>query len=221
MERLRLLIVDDHKVVRLGLMTLLEDEDWVEVVAEAGTAAEAVEAAAHHQPHVVIMDIRMPGDSGIEACRTITTRWPDTRVIMLTSHEDDELIVRAVQAGASGYVLKQVGNQQLLDALEAVRRGDALLDPSVTRRVLGWMRQVENDRERAAFKGLSERELEVLAQLAHGKSNREIAAALSLSEITARNHVSSILAKLNVNNRAEAAAYATRYHIEKYLTGPS
>jgi two-component system, NarL family, response regulator DevR len=221
MERLRLLIVDDHKVVRLGLMTLLEDVDWVEVVAEAGTAAEAVEAAAHHQLHVVIMDIRMPGDSGIEACRSITTRWPDTRVIMLTSHEDDELIIRAVQAGASGYVLKQVGNQQLLDALEAVRRGDALLDPSVTRRVLGWMRQVENDRERAAFKGLSERELEVLAQLAHGKSNREIAAALSLSEITARNHVSAILAKLNLNNRAEAAAYATRYHIENYLTDPS
>lgn len=221
MERLRLLIVDDHNVVRLGLMTLLEDVDWVEVVAEAGTAAEAVEAAARHQPDVVIMDIRMPGDSGIEACRTITTRWPDTRVIMLTSHEDDELIFRAVQAGASGYVLKQVGNQQLLDALEAVRRGDALLDPSVTRRVLGWMRRVEDDRERAAFKGLSERELQVLAQLAQGKSNREIAEALQLSEITARNHVSAILAKLNLNNRAEAAAYATRYHIENYLTGPS
>jgi two-component system, NarL family, response regulator DevR len=216
-ERLRVLIVDDHKVVRLGLMTLLEDMDWLEVVAEAGTSAEAVAAAARHQPHVVIMDIRLPGDSGIEACRAITTQWPNTRVIMLTSYEDDELIIRAVQAGASGYVLKQVGNQQLLDALDAVRQGDALLDPGITRRVLGWMRQVEDDRDRAAFAALSERELQVLAQLAQGKSNREIAGALQLSEITARNHVSSILAKLKLNNRAEAAAYATRHHIIEYL----
>lgn len=216
MERLRVLIVDDHKVVRLGLMTLLEDLDWLEVVAEAGTSAEAVAAAARHQPHVVIMDIRLPGDSGIEACRAITAQWPNTRVIMLTSYEDDELIIRAVQAGASGYVLKQVGNQQLLDALDAVRQGDALLDPGITRRVLGWMRQVEDDRDRAAFAALSERELQVLSQLAQGKSNREIAAALQLSEITARNHVSSILAKLKLNNRAEAAAYATRHHIAEY-----
>jgi two-component system, NarL family, response regulator DevR len=216
-ERLRVLIVDDHKVVRLGLMTLLEDMDWLEVVAEAGTSAEAVAAAARHQPHVVIMDIRLPGDSGIEACRAITTQWPNTRVIMLTSYEDDELIIRAVQAGASGYVLKQVGNQQLLDALDAVRQGDALLDPGITRRVLGWMRQVEDDRDRAAFAALSERELQVLAQLAQGKSNREIAGTLQLSEITARNHVSSILAKLKLNNRAEAAAYATRHHIIEYL----
>jgi DNA-binding NarL/FixJ family response regulator len=217
MDRLRVVIVDDHTVVRLGLMTLLEDFPWLEVADEAGSVAEAIEAVARHRPHVVVLDIRLPGGSGIDACREITRRWPETQVIMLTSFEDDELIVRAVQAGASGYVLKQVGNERLLDALDAVRRGDALLDPVVTRRVLSWMRQVEDERDYAAFKNLSERELQVLGELANGKSNREIAAALHLSEITARNHVSAILNKLSLNNRVEAAAYAVRHHVQDHL----
>jgi DNA-binding NarL/FixJ family response regulator len=217
MDHLRVLIVDDHKVVRLGLMTLLQDLPWIEVVAEAGTAVEAIEVVEQQQPHVVIMDIRLPGDSGIDACREITRRWPGIQVVMLTSYEDDELIVRAVQAGASGYVLKQVGNQTLMDALDAVRRGEAMLDPVVTRHVLSWMRQVEDGRDKAAFKNLSDRELEVLAELATGKSNRQIATALSLSEITARNHISAILNKLGLSNRTEAVAYAVRHHIQEHL----
>ncbi|MCI0577798.1 MAG: response regulator transcription factor, partial [Chloroflexi bacterium] len=202
-ETVRVILVDDHEVVRLGLMALLENVPWVEVVAEAGTAAEAVEAVDQRRPDVVVMDIRMPGGSGIDACRQITSRWPETRVIMLTSFADDELIFQALQAGASGYVLKQVGNQSLIDALDAVRRGDALLDPGVTQRVLTRMRQLESERQSAAFRDLSEREIEVLAEVAKGKSNVEIAVALSLSEKTVRNHVSAILAKLNLANRVE------------------
>lgn len=221
MGRVRVLIVDDHSVVRLGLMTLLEDLPWISVVAEAGSASEAIAAAANHRPDVVIMDIRLPGDSGIEACREITSQWPATQVIMLTSFDDDELIVRAVHAGASGYVLKQVGNQQLLDALDAVRRGEALFDPAVTRRLLDWLRRAHDERDRAAFSALSERELEVLLELAHGRSNREIAAALHLSEITARNHVSAILTKLGLSNRTEAAAYAVRHNIEHQQRRPA
>lgn len=216
-EIINVILVDDHEVVRLGLMTLLEDLPWVRVVAEAGSADEAVQATAVHQPDVVVMDIRMPGSSGLDACQEITQRWPDIKVVMLTSYMDDALIFQAIQAGASGYVLKQVGNESLIKALGAVRRGEALLDPAVTKRVLQRVRETETEREAAAFKDLSDREMEVLAQVAKGKSNGEIAAELSLSEKTVRNHVSTILAKLGLTNRIEAATYAVRHHLERYL----
>jgi DNA-binding NarL/FixJ family response regulator len=216
-EIINVILVDDHEVVRLGLMTLLEDLSWVRVVAEAGSAEEAVQAVAQHQPDVVVMDIRMPGSSGLDACHEITRRWPEIKVVMLTSFMDDELIFKAIQAGASGYVLKQVGNESLIKALGAVRRGEALLDSAVTQRVLQRMRETETDREAAAFRDLSEREMEVLALVAEGKSNGEIAAELSLAEKTVRNHVSAILAKLGLTNRIEAATYAVRNHLERYL----
>jgi two-component system, NarL family, response regulator DevR len=214
---LRVLLVDDHEVVRLGLKTLLEDVDWVDVVAEAGDAATAIHAAAQYQPDVVVMDIRLPGESGIEACATITQRWPNIKVIMLTSHGKDELLFRAIQAGASGYVLKQVGNEPVINALDAVRRGEALLDPIVTQRVLNYVRQSERGRHAAAFKDLSEREMEILVLVAKGKSNGEIARELTLAEKTVRNHVSAILSKLSLTNRVEAATYAVRHHIDDYL----
>lgn len=217
MNRVRVVLVDDHEVVRLGLITLLEDIPWVEVVAEAGTAQEALRVTADHRPDVVIMDIRLPGESGIEACRHITDRWPETRVIMLTSFADDDLIFKALQAGASGYLLKQVGNQMLINALEAVRQGEALLDPSVTRRVITHVRATETERQAAAFRNLSGREMEVLAQVALGKSNVEIAHALSLSEKTVRNHVSAILSKLGLTNRVQAATHAVRHNIEQHI----
>ncbi len=216
-QQLRVILVDDHEVVRLGLMTLLEVLGWVKVVAEAGSAAEAIAAAEAHRPDVVVMDIRMPGGSGIEACEVITTRYPEIRVIMLTSHTDDELIFRALQSGASGYVLKQVGNRSLIDALDAVRQGKALLDPEVTRRVIDRMRENERVREAAVFRDLSDREMEVLVQVVEGKSNAEIAEILMLSEKTVRNHVSSILSKLGLSNRIEAATFAVRHHIERYV----
>lgn len=217
MNTIRLVLVDDHEVVRLGLMTLLEDLPWIRVVAEAGNTAEAIQAVATHRPDVVVMDIRMPGESGIDACREITRRWPETKVVILTSFGDDELIFRAIQAGASGYVLKQVGNQALMNALDAVRQGEALLDPVVTQRVLAWVRQSEADRRVVAFKDLSEREIEILAEVAKGKSNPEIATVLSLAEKTVRNHVSTILNKLGLTNRIEAAAYAIRHNIEHHV----
>jgi DNA-binding NarL/FixJ family response regulator len=216
-EIINVILVDDHEVVRLGLMTLLEDIAWVRLVAEAGSADEAIRMVADHQPDVVVMDIRMPGSSGLDACQEITRRWPDIKVVMLTSFMDDELIFQAIQAGASGYVLKQVGNESLIKALGAVRRGEALLDPAVTQRVLQRVRETETDREAAAFRDLSEREMEVLSLVAQGKSNGEIASDLYLSEKTVRNHVSAILSKLALTNRIEAATYAVRHHLERHL----
>jgi two-component system, NarL family, response regulator DevR len=218
-EQLNAVLIDDHEVVRLGLLTLLEDIPWVQVVAEGGTAAEAVEAVERHRPDVVILDIRMPGESGLDACRTITERFPETRVIVLTSYADDDLIFRAIRAGASGYVLKQVGNEPLVEALEAIRRGEALLDPITTQRVLTRVRQAERQRRSVAFADLTDREIEVLAQLAKGRSNNEIAAVLNISEKTVRNHVSSILSKLDMTNRIEAATYAIRHDVERHLPG--
>lgn len=218
-DKVRVLLVDDHEVVRLGLMTLLEDLPWVEVVAEAGTAAEAISAVAREQPDVVVMDIRMPGESGIEACHEINNRWPETHVIMLTSYAEDELIFQALQAGASGYVLKQVGNRPLIEALEAVRKGEALLDPRVTRRVIARVRETEQERQASAFRELTPREMEILAEVAKGKTNSDIAEELTLSEKTVRNHVSSILRKLDMNNRIEAATFAVRHDIERHLPG--
>lgn len=216
-EIINVILVDDHEVVRLGLLTLLEDLPWVRVVAEAGSAEEAIQAVERHHPDVVVMDIRMPGGSGLDACREITRRWPGVKVVMLTSFMDDELIFQAIQAGASGYVLKQVGNKSLIEALGAVQRGEALLDPAVTQRVLQRVRETETTREAAAFRDLSEREMGVLALVAKGKSNGEIAADLSLSEKTVRNHVSTILAKLGLTNRIEAATYAVRNNLERHL----
>lgn len=216
-EIIDVILVDDHEVVRLGLMTLLEDVPWVRVVAEAGSADEALQVVTRHKPDVVVMDIRMPGTSGLDACRQITKQWPEVNVVMLTSYMDDDLIFQAIQAGASGYVLKQVGNESLLDALAAVRQGEALLDPAVTQRVLKRVRESESDRQVAAFRDLSDREMEVLAQVAQGKSNGEIAGALTLSEKTVRNHVSTVLAKLGLSNRIEAATYAVRNNLDQHL----
>lgn len=218
-EKVTVLLVDDHEVVRLGLITLLEDLLWVEVVGEAGSAAEAITQVSAQHPDAVVMDIRMPGESGIDACREIQRRWPETKVIILTSYADDELIFEALQAGASGYVLKQVGNRPLIDALNAVREGKALLDPSVTQRVIERVRKHEMQSQAQAFKDLTPRELEVLAEVATGKSNKDIAESLMLAETTVRNHVSTILSKLGLTNRIEAATYAVRNNIDQHVPG--
>lgn len=216
METLNIILVDDHEVVRMGLRMVLEQMPGVNIAAEAGSADEAIRLCSLLQPQVVIMDIRMPpGGSGIDACRIIVEHWPQIQVIMLTSFADDELITDAIKAGAVGYVLKQAGTGELVRALDAVRQGAALLDPSVTRRVLALMRQ-HGEQKPDPFKDLTERELDVLRLLAEGKSNAEIAEALVLSDKTVRNHVSIILDKLHVSNRVEAATYATKYNILNY-----
>jgi len=217
MKALRLLLVDDHQVVRLGLRALLEGEPDFEVVGEAGTAAEAVQAADSLRPDVVLMDIRLPDRSGIAACQQIRQRWPATQVLMLTSYTDDDLVLEAINAGAAGYVLKQVGTDDLVQAVRAVGQGDAVLDPAVTRKVLARVRQAEQEAHSAAFRDLSERELQVLVLVAEGKTNAEIGEVLMLSEKTVRNHVSTILSKLDLTNRIEAATYAVRHHIERYV----
>lgn len=215
---LRILLVDDHEVVRLGIKALLARHSQFQVVAEASTAEEAVQQAIHYQPDVVIMDIRLPGKSGIEATQEITQKLPGTKVIMLTSFAEDDLLFDAIIAGASGYVLKQIGSGELVRALEMVGRGESLLDPAVTQKVFDRVRQAAREAKGTAFAPLSDRELQVLALVAEGKTNKEIADQVFLSEKTVRNYVSSILAKLNLSNRAEAAAYAVTHHIGEYLT---
>jgi len=217
MAKQRILLVDDHEVVRLGLKSLLEHHPQFEVVGEAGTAREAVDQVSRLHPEVVVMDIRLPGSSGIEACQEITTQFPQTRVIMLTSYAEDEMLFSAIRAGASGYVLKQIGGEDLVRALEAVGRGEALIDTSLTQKVFEKVRQADEKEKASAFVTLSQQEKHVLLLVSEGKTNREIAKSLFLGEGTVRNYVSSILNKLEVSNRAEAAAYAVEHSLKEYL----
>jgi DNA-binding NarL/FixJ family response regulator len=217
MVKQRILVVDDHEVVRLGLRALLEHHIQFEVVGEASTAKEALDQVGRLHPDIVLMDIRLPGASGIEACEEITTQFPDTRVVMLTSYAEDEMLFSAIRAGASGYILKQIGGEDLIRALEAVGRGEALLDPAVTQRVFQEVRRAVKEEEASAFANLSQQERHVLLLVSEGKTNREIAKALFLGEGTVRNYVSSILSKLGVSNRAEAAAYAVEHNLREYL----
>jgi two-component system response regulator DevR len=211
---LRLMIVDDHEVVRFGLSNLLTRQPGWEVVAEAGTVVEAIRLADEHQPDVIVMDIRLSDGSGIDACREIVKAHPNIKVIMLTSFAEDDLLFNAISAGAVGYVLKQVGNDDLVRAIETVARGDALLDPTVTGQVLAKLRDTTRSE---AFTNLTDQELRVLALITQGKTNKEIAADLYLGEGTVRNYVSNILDKLSLANRAEATAYAVRHNLDEYL----
>jgi two-component system, NarL family, response regulator DevR len=217
MSKQRILLVDDHEVVRLGLKALLDRHPDFEVVGEASSAREALEQVDALQPSVVVMDIRLPGTSGIEACEEIVQNFPETKVIMLTSYAEDEMLFSAIRAGASGYILKQIGGEDLVRALDAVGRGEALLDPAVTQRVFQEVRRAVKDEEASAFSHLSQQEKHVLLLVSEGKTNREIAKALFLGEGTVRNYVSSILSKLGVNNRAEAAAYAVEHNLREYI----
>jgi DNA-binding NarL/FixJ family response regulator len=213
MRKIRVLIVDDHALVRLGLMTLIDDQPNMQVVGEAGSAEEAVHQVDRFRPDVVLMDIRMPGGGGIEATRQISSRFPDSRVIILTSFSEDELVLRAIQAGAYGYVLKQADNEELLRAISAVSEGKALLDSATTSRLLSQLRELSRKMNEDAFRDLSERELTVLAEVSRGKTNAEIGEVLHLSEKTVRNHVSAILEKLSLSNRVELALYAVEHQI--------
>jgi DNA-binding NarL/FixJ family response regulator len=218
MTKHRVILVDDHEVVRLGLKALLDRHPHFEVVGEAASSREAIEMVSNIQPDVVVMDVRLPGTSGIEACEEITRRFPTTKVIMLTSYAEDEMLFSAIRAGASGYILKQIGGNDLISALEAVSRGEALLDPAVTQRVFQEVRRAVREEEASAFAHLSQQEKHVLLLVSEGKTNREIAKALFLGEGTVRNYVSSILSKLGVSNRAEAAAYAVEHSLREYIS---
>jgi two-component system response regulator DevR len=215
---LKILLVDDHEVVRLGLKSLLSRYPKFEVVAEAGTAEEAIRLSLEYKPDVVVMDIRLPGKSGIEATREITDAQPDSKVIVLTTFADDELLFDAISAGASGYVLKQIDSQELINALERIGRGESLLDPVLTQKVFKRVRDSAHKEENQAFAALTEQEMKVLQLLSLGRRNKEIAAEVFLSEKTVRNYVSSILSKLGMETRTEAAAYAVKHHIENFVS---
>lgn len=211
---IRVMIVDDHEVVRLGLTSLLRRVDELEIVGEAGSAEESVRTvdrlvAEGNAPDVIIMDVRMSGGSGIDACRAIRTKYPEIKVIMLTSYTDDEAVYASVMAGAAGYVLKQVGSEDLIKAIRTVYAGGALLDPSTTQRVLEKMRA--QDPLGDLPEPLTEQERRLLQLIARGLTNKEIAKEVFLSEKTVRNYVSNILSKLGLSNRAEAAAFAVRH----------
>jgi two-component system, NarL family, response regulator DevR len=207
---IRILIADDHEVVRIGLAALLAAQQGFEVVAQASTGQEATRLAQRHRPDVVVMDIRMPNGSGIDACRTITRGESGIPVIMLTSHADSEALFEAIEAGASGYVLKRIGSDELVDAVRTVAAGGSLLDPGVTRPVLDRIRNAGRLEEAGAFADLTEQERRVLAHVADGASNRQIADRMGLAEKTVRNYVSNVLAKLALESRSQAAAYAIR-----------
>jgi DNA-binding NarL/FixJ family response regulator len=214
---LRILLVDDHEVVRVGVSALIERQPGMEVVGEAGSVREAVNQARELAPDVVVLDIRLPGGNGLEACRQIKAHRPETRIIILTSYPDDRVLFDAIANGADGYVLKQIGSGELIDALKRVGRGESLLDPAVTSQVFAKMREMRSAERAHAFADLSVQEMQILARIAEGETNREIGAALHLSEKTVRNYVSIILSKLDVASRAQAAAYAARHRIEDFL----
>jgi two-component system response regulator DevR len=206
----RLLVVDDHEVVRQGLVSMLGRREGFQVVGEAGTAADAVEMARALEPDIVIMDVRLPDGSGIEACREIRALLPATRVVILTSYPDEEAVLSAIVAGASGYLLKQIRARDLVSAIDSVARGGSLLDPAVTEKVLERVRRIASGAEKDDLAQLTVQERKILALVAEGKTNKEIAAEVFLSDKTVKNYVSSILSKLNFQRRAQAAAYVAR-----------
>ena len=210
---LRLLVVDDHEVVREGLVALLDRRAGFDVVAQAGTVAESIALATRHEPDLVIMDVRLPDGTGIEACREIRATRPKTRVVMLTSYPDEEAVLSAIIAGASGYLLKQIRGRDLVSALEAVSRGESLLDPAVTEKVLERVRRLASGSATDELAELTSQERKILLLVAEGKTNKEIAADVFLSDKTVKNYVSSILSKLNLQRRTQAAAFVAKRHL--------
>ena len=207
-RRIRLFLLDDHEIVRRGLRDLFEAEDDLEVVGDVGSAQEAIRIAPALRPDVAVLDARLPDGSGIDVCRAIRSRNPEIRAIILTSYDDDEALFAAIMAGASGYVLKQVRSADLVDTVRRVAAGQSLLDPAVTARVLERLRSPEPEVDELA--SLTEREREILALIAEGLTNRQIGQRLYLAEKTVKNYVSSLLAKLGLERRTQAAVLASK-----------
>lgn len=210
---IKVLIVDDHAVVRLGLNTLLSEEKEISIVGEAANSDQAMAQIEKQKPDVVILDIQIPGKNGIDVCKDVVSQFPKTKVVMLTSHTSDDFISQAIHAGASGYVLKQVGNEELLRAIKAAHAGEMAFDTQTTSQMVQRYKKMEKEAEENIFADLSQRELQVMILVAEGQSNKEIGQALSLSEITVRNYVSNILSKLNLRNRIDIARTAINHHL--------
>ena len=207
---IRLLLVDDHEVLRLGLRTLFTEDGAFQVVGEAGTMAAAVAEAARLKPQVVLMDVRLPDGSGIDACRTIRADHSDTRVLFLTSFADDDAVLATILAGADGFLLKEVSSEQLVQAVKTVASGRSMLDPVVTKGVLAKVRSMSTPAPHEKRDPLSPQEDRVLALVAEGKTNKEIAVSLHLSDKTVGHYLENIFQKLQVTRRAQAAVYFTQ-----------
>jgi two-component system, NarL family, response regulator DevR len=210
--KIRLMLVDDHEVVRLGLRTLFSQTEAIEVIAEAATVADAVKAAAKHHPDLVLMDLRLPDGTGLDACRVILSANPSARVLFLTSHSDEEAVISTVLAGAAGYLLKEIGAKALINAIEIVCSGESILDPKVTRAVLDRVSSIAGDAapKHSTAEKLSPQERRILALVVEGKTNKEIAKTLGLSDKTIKNYLSNAFQKLNVRRRSQAAALFER-----------
>lgn len=215
MNKLRLLLVDSCQLLRVGLRTIFERQPELSVVGEASTARETLLLADRLQPDIVVMDLQLPDERGTLTCQEIRQRWPQIRVVVLTTYVERELILEAISAGVDGYLLKHLPSDEVVASVKAIGRGQAVLDPAVTVNVLHRVRVAEAERHAGAFHKLSQRECEVLALVATGKTNAEIAEQLVLSEKTVSNHVSTILSKLELTNRIEAATYAVRHHLDR------
>lgn len=210
---IRVFLVDDHEIVRRGVGSLLDDEDGIEVVGEAGTAAQAMARVPVLEPDVVVLDVRLPDGDGVTVCRDIRSMLPDTRMLMLTSYSDDEALYGAVMAGASGYILKQIHGTDLVGAVRTVAQGRSLLDPESTTRMLKRLR--EEAVRKDPLSELTEQERRVLELIGEGLTNREIGARMYLAEKTVKNYVSRVLAKLGMARRTQAAAYAVRLSMDQ------
>ncbi len=209
---IRVLLVDDHEVIRVGLRTVFGQTQDVTIVGEAGTMAEAVQQAQRLKPDVILMDVRLPDGSGIDACREILLALPWTRVIFLTSYADDDSVLAAVLAGAHGYVLKEIDSPALLEAIRSVAKGQSILDSSVTERALRWLRGLHDLPAISGTDQLSAQEERVVALVAEGKTNKEIAVALGLSDKTVKNYLANVFQKLRITRRAQAAAFFVKRH---------
>ena len=210
--RIAVFLLDDHEIVRRGVRELLEAGGDMEVVGEAGTAADALARIAATRPQVAVLDVRLPDGNGVEVCREVRSRHPDVQCLMLTSFSDDEALMDAIMAGAAGYVLKQIRGNDLAEAVRRVASGESLLDPAVTRRLLDRLRNPAPADDRLAQ--LTEQERRILDLIARGMTNRQIGNELHLAEKTVKNYVSNLLAKLGMSRRTEAAVFATRLQVE-------
>ena len=219
MAKLRVLLVDDHEVVRAGIKAMLDAQDDMMVVGEAGTAEEGIRRVGYDEPDVVVLDVRLPDSSGVEACRDIRSRFPDVKVLMLTSFADEEALMSAILAGDSGYVLKRVKSTDLVDDIRKVGAGESLLDADMTERLFERLRT--GPKEDPLLSQLSNQERAIVNHIAAGLTNRQIADEMFLAEKTVKNYVSNLLAKMNKSRRSEAAAYVARLDAEKEHAEPA
>ena len=209
----RILLVDDHEIVRQGLKALIDSHDDLDVVGEAGTVEDAIKRTGFDSPDMVLLDVRLPDGSGVEACREIRQRFPDVRVLMLTSFADEDALIAAIMAGASGYVLKRIRGDELIDSIRRVCDGESLLDPDMVGRLFDRLRT--GGSTDPLLEKLSDQERKILGYIAEGMTNRQIAAEMFLAEKTVKNYVSNMLTKMGMSRRTEAAAYMARLEAER------